>query len=104
MILKGRQGSKYPLWWFLELMVFLFVCLFVLFFVFSRAAPTVYGGSQARGLIRAVVAPAYTTATETQDPSCVCDLYHSSQQRQNFNPLGEARDGTRNLIVPSRVH
>ena len=28
--------------------------LFFLFFVFSRVAPTAYGGSQARGLIRAV--------------------------------------------------
>ena len=27
-----------------------------LFIVFSRAAPTAYGGSQARGLIRAVIA------------------------------------------------
>ena len=38
---------------------FLFVCLFVfVFFVFCffRAAPAAYGGSQARGLIRAVAA------------------------------------------------
>ena len=27
------------------------------FFVFSRATPTAYGGSQARGLIEAVVVP-----------------------------------------------
>ena len=26
--------------------------------------------------------PAYTTAIATQDPSCVCDLHHSSQQAQ----------------------
>ena len=37
--------------------------------------------------------PAYTTDTDTamQDPSCICDLHHSSQQRQIFNPLSEAR-------------
>ena len=32
------------------------VFLLFLFFVFSRAAPTAYGGSQAKGLIRAVAA------------------------------------------------
>ena len=36
--------------------VFFFFCLFVFFFVFSRAAPTAYGGSQARSRIRAVAA------------------------------------------------
>ena len=35
---------------------------------------------------------AYATATATQDPSCICDLYHSSRQRRIFNPLIEARD------------
>ena len=29
----------------------------------------------------------YTTATETSDPSCVCDLHHSSQQRWILNSL-----------------
>ena len=40
-------------------LIYLFVCLFIyLFFAFafSRAAPTAYGDSQARGLIGAVVA------------------------------------------------
>ena len=32
--------------------------------------------------------PAYTTAT-TQDPSPVCDLYHSSWQCRILNPLSE---------------
>ena len=26
--------------------------------------------------------PAYTTATAMQDPSCICDLHHSSQECQ----------------------
>ena len=30
------------------------------------------------------------------DPSCICDLYHSSGQRRIPNPLSKARDGTRN--------
>ena len=38
------------------------------------------------------------------DLSHVCDLYHSSRQRRILNPLSEARDGTRNLIIPSQIH
>ena len=50
---KGSSAS-------IEMMIydfysFLFVCLFCLF-AFSRAALVAYGGSQARGLIRAVAA------------------------------------------------
>jgi len=48
--------------------------------------------------------PVYATATATRDPRQVCDLHHSSQQRRILNPLSEARDRTRNLMVPSRVH
>ena len=48
--------------------------------------------------------PAYTTATATQDPSLVLDLRHSSQQRRILNPLSEAGDRTRNLMVPSQIH
>ena len=42
---------------------------------------------------------AYSTATAIQDLSCVSNLHHSSQH----NPRGEARDQTRNLVVPSRL-
>ena len=55
------------------------VCMRVCVF---RAAPTVYGGSQARGPIRAA-APG---------------LHHSSRQCWIFNPLSEARDRTRILV------
>ena len=72
----------------------LFVCLFVLLF---RAAPSAYGGSQARGPIRA-----YTTATAMADLSRICDLHRSSPQCWILNPLREARDRTRNPLVPSR--
>ena len=50
-------------------------CLFV-FFVFSRATPTAYGGPQAGGLIGAVAT----------------GLHHSSQQRWILNPLSKPRD------------
>ena len=46
----------------------------------------------------------YTTATATQDPGRVCDLYHSSWQHQILNPLSEARDQTYILINTSWVH
>jgi len=72
-------------------------------FVLFRAALEAYGGSQARGREPELQLPAYTTATATPDPSLVCDLHHSSRQRRILHPLSEARDGTRNLMVPSRI-
>ena len=47
---------------------------------------------------------AYTTATATQDPHCVCSLHHSSGQCQILNPLREARDRTHHLVVTSQIH
>ena len=47
---------------------------------------------------------AYTTATAMWDPSCICDLHHSSQQCQILNPLSETRDQTYNLMVTSQIH
>ena len=38
--------------------------------------------------------PAYTTATATKDPRCICDLHCSSWQCWLLNPLSEARDQT----------
>ena len=63
-------------------LIFLFYCLF-------RAALVAYGGSQARGRIRAV-----TAATSMRDPSRFCKLHHSSWQCQILNPLSEARHQT----------
>ena len=48
--------------------------------------------------------PTYTTATSTQDLSCICNLHHSSQQCRIVNPLSKGRDRTRKLMVPSRIH
>ena len=36
--------------------------------------------------------PAYATATAMPDPSHICDLHHSSLQRQILNTLSRARD------------
>ena len=45
------------------------------------------------GLIRATAAgPCHSH--KTQDLSSICDLYHSSPQRQILNPLSETRDQT----------
>ena len=83
------KNLKFPFFFFLSF------CLF-------RAAPVAYGGSQARGPIRAV-ATSPATATATPDLSCVCDLHHSSQQPWILNPPIEARDRTCNLMVPSWI-
>ena len=47
--------------------------------------------------------PASTTATATRDLSHICDLHHSSRQRQILNPRSEARDQTHVLMDPSQV-
>ena len=85
---------------FIYLFIYLFICLFI--FVFSRAAPPAYGGSQARIQLE-LQPPGYAKATATQDPSRVCVLHHSSQQHQILNSLSEARDRILNLMVPSRI-
>ena len=46
---------------------------------------------------------AFTTATAMPALRHVCDLHHSSQQRQILNPQSEARDQTRILMVTSGV-
>ena len=56
-----------------------------------------YVGSQARGLIGATTA-GLTTATSTQDPSCVYNLHSSSWQCRNLNPLSKDRDPTHVLM------
>ena len=47
---------------------------------------------------------ARTAATATQDPSHICDLHHSSQQRRILNPLSEARDQIHILMDSGWVH
>ena len=47
---------------------------------------------------------AYATATAVPDLIRACNLQHSSWQRRILNPLSEARDQTRILVVTSQVH
>ena len=47
--------------------------------------------------------PQYTTAIATPDPSCICDLCHSSWQCQILNSLREARDWNCILMDSSQV-
>ena len=47
--------------------------------------------------------PAYVTATATPDLSYICDLHHSSWQRQIPDPLSEARDRTLTLVDISQI-
>ena len=76
---------------------------------FSRAAPAVYRGSQARGPIGAVAAGLHQSHSNAGSESCP-DLHHSTRQRWIVNPLSEARDGSRlgrdrthDLVVPSWI-
>ena len=76
------------------------------FFLSFRATPVAYGGSQTRGLIRAVEAGLCngTTATATWDPSCICNLHHNSQQCWILNLVSVARDWTCVLMDISQIH
>jgi len=62
----------------------------ILLFLFKPASMA-YGCSQAR-VKSELYWPAYATATAMPDPSHICNLYHSSQQHRDLNPLNEARD------------
>ena len=55
------------------------------------------GGSQARDLIRAKAADLCHSHSNIHH---ICNLHHSSRQCRILNPLSEARDQTRNLMVP----
>ena len=78
--------------------------LSLFFFFLFRTAPAWHMEVPRLGIEFGLQLTAYTTATETWDPSCICDLYHSSRQRQILNLLSEARDRSWNLMVPSRIH
>ena len=76
---------------------------FFLSFLSFWAAPAAYGGSQARGLIvteAASLCQGHSKAgSEPHLP-----LHHSSRQCRILNALSKARDRTRNLMVPIRIH
>ena len=70
---------------------YIFFFLSFWFFFLFRAAPAAYGGSQARGQIRTVVAGLHRSHSNAR-PRRVCDLHHSSGQHRILNPLSQARD------------
>ena len=72
---------------------------FFFFFWLFRATPGAYESSQGRGPIGAAAA----SLQHSQDPSCICNLHHSSRQHWILNLLSEARDQTCNVMVPSWV-
>ena len=83
-----------------------FFCFcFCFCFAFWGSTSVAYGSSEVPrlGVQLELQSPAYTTATETRDPSRVCDLHHSSRHCWILNPLNEARDQTCILMDPSQV-
>ena len=79
-----------------------FFLFFFLSFCYFMPSPMAYGGSQARGLIRATAAGLHQSHIKAGSER-VCDLHRSSQQCQILNPQSKARDQTCNLMVPSQI-
>ena len=75
--------------------IYLFIYLFCLF-AFSRAAPAAYGGSQARGLIRAIAIGLHQSHSNSGS-----ELRLPPTPQLSATP---ARDQTQNLMVPNRIH
>ena len=76
-------------------MAFLF---FILSFCLLRAAPTAYGGSQARGQMGAAAAGLHHSHSSKRSVSAP-----TPQLTEILNPLSETRDRTRILVDPSRI-
>ena len=82
-----------------QLMFCLLVCLF-----FGLVGPHLQQMEVPRlGVELELLLLAYNTATEKQDLSHVFNLYHSSQQCQNLNPLSKARYQNCVLMDTSQV-
>ena len=81
-----------------------FILFFIFFglFAFSRAAPTAYGGSQARGWIGAVAVSLHQSHSNVGSKSRLQPTPQLTAM-PTLNPLGEAGNRTRNLMVPSQI-
>ena len=75
--------------------------IWFIFFLF-RAASTAYGSSQARDQLRAAATSQHHNH-HTPDLRPICDLHHSSQQRQILNLLSKVQDWTHILMDTSWV-
>ena len=125
--LKYSSGLKFPYWlwsglpihcwkwrikfsyyycifayFFFKMLVFtfLFIYLFILSFVYLGLHPQ-HMEVPRLGIQSELLLLAYSRATAIPDPSHICN--HSSWQCWILNPLSEARDGTCNVMVPSRI-
>ena len=80
------------------------VILFIIFCLFVFLGPHPRHMEVPRlGVELELELPAYTTTTAMSDPSLLCDLHHSSRQRQILNPLSKARDWTCVLMDTGQV-
>ena len=84
-------------WYLVLLMLYFFYFLFLGLRQWHMEVPRLGVDSEPQLL-------ACTTATAMQDPSHICSSHHSSWQCQVLSPLSEARDWTRNLMVPNQIH
>ena len=100
--MQQHPWSDHKVVWWLPHVAVIQMCRDLPFFR-SGAAPAAYGSSQARALIGAIAAD-LTTATATRDPSHICNLPRSSQQRRICNLLSEARNRTCILREIHQVH
>ena len=71
-------------------------------FLLFRAVPAAYGGSYTRGGIRATAASLHHSHGNARSEPCLRPT-PQPQQCWILNPLSQARDRTRNLMVPSRL-
>ena len=79
-------------------------CSWILFFFVFLGLHTLHEEVSRLGVKSELQLPAYTTAPAMLDPSCVCDLHHSSGQHRILNSLSKPRDRTRILMDTSWIH
>ena len=80
---------------------FLFFCLFV---CFCFLGPHPWHMEVSRlGVKSELHLPAYTTATATRGPSCICHPHHSSPQCWILNPRSKVRNRTQILMDTSWI-
>ena len=86
-----------------ELPLFFYLFIFLVFLPFLGPLPQ-HVEVPRLGVLSELPLQAYAIAAATWDPSCVCNLCHTSLQCWILNPLNEARDLTPILMDASRVH
>ena len=74
-----------------------YLYLFIVFFLFFLGPHLWHMEVPGLGVPLELQLQAYTTATATLDPSCICNLCYNLQQGWILNALSKARDQTRIL-------